>query len=82
VHRLGLRHAESFFLNPQYLINVTKMDADGGDGLCTIICACLQKYTRQKRQQTGAQQTEEFINLRLYRVSLPTANNPMRSEDR
>lgn len=59
---------ESFFTNPQYLINVTRTDIEGGDGLCTVICACLQKYTRQKRQQTGVQQAEEYINLRLYRV--------------
>ncbi len=59
---------ETFFTNPQYLINVTKTDIEGGDGLCTVICACLQKYTRQKRQQTGAQQAEEYINLRLYKV--------------
>lgn len=47
---------------------MTKADVEAGDGLCTIICACLQKYTRQKRQQTGGQQAEEYINLRLYRV--------------
>ncbi len=49
---------------------MTKTDIEGGDGLCTVICACLQKYTRQKRQQTGVQQAEEYMNLRLYRVSL------------
>ena len=47
-----------------------KSDVEGGDGLCTLICACLQKYTRQKRQQTGLQQAEEYVNLRLYRVRL------------
>ena len=47
---------------------MTKTDIEGGDGLCTVICACLQKYTRQKRQQTGVQQAEEYINLRLYKV--------------
>jgi hypothetical protein len=61
-------YIENFFTNPQYLINVINTDIEGGDGLCTIICACLQKYTRQKRQQTGAQQAEEYINLRLYKV--------------
>lgn len=59
---------ESFFTNPQYLIHVTKTDLDSGDGLCTVICACLQKYTRQKRQQLRVEQAEEYINLRLYRV--------------
>lgn len=61
--------SESFFTNPQYLIHVTKTDLEGGDGLCTVICACLQKYTRQKRQQLRVDQAEEYINLRLYRVS-------------
>ena len=61
---------EIFFTNPQYLINVMKSDVESGDGLCTIICACLQKYTRQKRQETGVQQAEEYINLRLYRVCI------------
>ena len=50
------------------MVNVTETDIEGGDGLCTIICACLQKYTRQKRQQTRVQQAEEYINLRLYRI--------------
>lgn len=63
-------YIERFFTNPQYLINVTKIDIEGGDGLCTVICSCLQKYTRQKRRQTDGQQAEEYINLRLYRVSL------------
>ncbi|CAF0958320.1 unnamed protein product [Adineta ricciae] len=64
----GQPRIESFFTNPQYLVNVTETDIEGGDGLCTIICACLQKYTRQKRQQTRVQQAEEYINLRLYRI--------------
>lgn len=59
---------ETFFTNPQYLIQVANSDVEGGDGLCTLICACLQKNTRQKRQQTGLQQAEEYINLRLYKV--------------
>ena len=61
---------ENFFTNPQYLIDVTKTDLEGGDGLCTVICACLQKYTRQKRQQLRVDQAEEYINLRLYRVGI------------
>lgn len=47
---------------------MTKTDVEGTDGLCTVICACLQKYTRQKRQQLRIEQAEEYINLRLYRV--------------
>ncbi|CAF0773042.1 unnamed protein product [Rotaria sordida] len=64
----GQPNIENFFINPQYLINVTKTDIERGDGLCTVICSCLQKYTRQKRQQTAGQQAEEYINLRLYRI--------------
>ncbi|CAF3728593.1 unnamed protein product [Adineta steineri] len=64
----GQPRVEKFFTNPQYLITITKTDIEGGDGLCTVICACLQKYTRQKRQQTGVQQAEEYINLRLYKI--------------
>jgi len=48
---------------------VSKVDTEGGDGLCTVICACLQKYTRQKRQQLRVEQAEEYINLRLFRVN-------------
>lgn len=53
---------------------MTKTDLEGGDGLCTVICACLQKYTRQKRQQLRVEQAEEYINLRLYRVRETMSN--------
>lgn len=36
---------------------------------CVLICALMQKYTRQKRMQMNGQQTEEFIQLRVYRVN-------------
>lgn len=29
----------------------------------------MQKYTRQKRMQTGGQSAEEFIQIRVYRVN-------------
>ncbi|CAM4746328.1 unnamed protein product [Rotaria magnacalcarata] len=64
----GQPKIETFFTNPQYSINITKTDIESGDDLCTVICSCLQKYTRQKRKQTGGQQAEEYINLRLYRI--------------
>ena len=60
------------------MINVAKSDIEGGDGLCTLICACIQKNTRQKRQQTGLQQAEEYINLRLHRVCLSDQIDPMK----
>ncbi|CAF1481925.1 unnamed protein product, partial [Adineta steineri] len=55
---------EDFLKDPQYLIDVAKMDSDHDDGLCTVICTCLQKHTRQ----TGGQGAENYIRLQLYRI--------------
>lgn len=34
-----------------------------------LICALMQKYTRQKRMQMNGEQAEEFIQLRVFRVN-------------
>lgn len=58
---------EKFWTNPQYLVRLSKPDPGQSD--CVLIAALMQKYTRQKRMQTGGQSAEEFIQLRLYRVN-------------
>ncbi len=61
------RNSHQFWINPQYLIRLTRPDPGHND--CVIIAACMQKYTRQKRMQINGQSAEEFIQLRLYRVN-------------
>lgn len=58
---------QRFWINPQYLVRFTQPDQGSND--CILITALMQKYTRQKRMQTGGESAEEFIQLRLFRVN-------------
>lgn len=49
------------------MVRLTRPDQGSQD--CVLIAACMQKYTRQKRMQTGGKSAEEFIQIRLYRVN-------------
>ncbi|CAF4218813.1 unnamed protein product, partial [Adineta steineri] len=62
---------EDFLKDPQYLIYVAKTDSDRDDRLCTVICTCLQKYTRQKRQERGGQRAGNYFRLQLFRIKDP-----------
>lgn len=55
------------YLKPQYLIQLTHTPPGSND--CMLICALMQKYTRQKRMQMHGEQSEEFIQLRVFRVN-------------
>ncbi|CAF1509408.1 unnamed protein product, partial [Adineta steineri] len=72
---------EDFLKDPQYLIDVATMDSDRDDGLCTVICTCLQKHTRQKQQERGGQRAENHIRLRLYRIK-DSVDNPRKAQDK
>jgi hypothetical protein len=61
----GQRNAKKFWTNPQYFVSLNDYT---NDGECSLIIACMQKYTRQKRMQRNGEPAEEFIQLRLYRV--------------
>jgi calpain, invertebrate len=58
---------QKFWTNPQYLVSLPQ--STNGQSDCVLIVACMQKYTRQKRMQTGGDSAEEFIQLRVYRVN-------------
>ena len=60
---------EKFWTNPQFSFNITDKDLASEDK-CWIIIALMQKYTRQKRAALHVESAEEYIQFRLYKVSL------------
>ena len=63
----GQSDRQKFWINPQYLVQLPRPDPGNND--CILIAALMQKYTRQKRMQMNGQQSEEFIQLRIFRVN-------------
>ncbi len=57
-----------FWINPQFLVALTDVDADDNENCCTIVIALMQKDARLKRFKTG-RDSEESIQFRLYKVS-------------
>ncbi|KAL7673168.1 hypothetical protein ACOME3_008036 [Neoechinorhynchus agilis] len=69
----GQPNVAKFWTNPQYLIEIgptpgERSQVPSTDGKYTIIVACLQKYTRQKRMQNRGRPAEEYIQLRVYKA--------------
>ena len=57
-----------FWTNPQFFVSVTDPDPDDNDDMATLIVALLQKYTRERRIESGGDPCEQFIQFRVYRV--------------
>ena len=56
-------------LDHEYKIDVNESDRSRIDGLCTIICAYQEKYTRRNRQHTDEISIANEVELRLFEVS-------------
>lgn len=63
----GQPDKQKFWTNPQYFIRLDRCDENSAD--CVLIIAFMQKYTRQKRMQNRGEQSEEYLQLRIFRVN-------------
>jgi hypothetical protein len=63
----GQPDKQKFWTNPQYLIRLEQTDTNSND--CVLIIAFMQKYTRQKRMQNRGEQSEEYLQIRIFRVN-------------
>ena len=62
-----------YWTNPQFLVTLTQPDLDDADklsgqndGLCTIIIALMQKYTREARMKNGGEPCEQVSTSHLH----------------
>ncbi|XP_055919708.1 calpain-B isoform X4 [Eupeodes corollae] len=68
---------ETFWHNPQYVINLVDPDEDDDDGKCTVIVALMQKNRRSKRNQGMECLTIGFAIYHLTPRDLGTKPQPL-----
>ena len=64
----GQPDKNAYWTNPQFLIKLTDVDPTDDENMATVIISLMQKYTRQKRSETGGDSAEQSVQFRLYKV--------------
>ena len=59
-----------FWINPQFFVKLSDVDKDDNENMATIIIALMQKDTRLKRIETKGDTAEEYLQFRLFKVSV------------